>query len=313
MQLPTCENTLEVAALWKLYSNRDKKMSLPNWDRIFYVFLIMVGFILVASASRDLFTMEGEYSAAQKEYEQLRELYPVVSIYQSAMDNSTLSVKHESQITGFALYSASAIPDSELQIPDLPADLEIGALNASNPAVVDAQTLDPTAGLIRLNPDYIGWISIEGVIDYPVVRGRDNDRYLSVTFAGQRNASGAVFMDYRNAVGFSDNVCILYGHNMRDGSMFAPLKHYLTPAFLEANPYITIMTSDGSLLIYRILAARQTDAWDNVYSLDFTAASDASSGLERTPDDTDRFLLLSTCTNSADRDDRLLVYAVLVT
>ena len=171
---------------------------------------------------------------------------------------------------------------------------------------------DTIAELADINPDFVGWISIEGVIDYPVARGKDNEHYLYTTFSGQRNASGAVFMDCRNNGGFDNSVCILYGHNMRDGSMFAPLKKYLSSSFLVDNPNINIVTPKGEFLTYRILAATKTDTWDRAYEFDFSNPPAEAGAIKNAQSGPDRFLLLSTCTDSADRNDRLLIYAQLV-
>jgi hypothetical protein len=233
------------------------------------------------------------------------------------------------------------------------------------------------SSLSELNPDYIGWITIEGVIDYPIVLGKDNEHYLNITFSGRRNSAGTIFMDCRNKPGFEDTVCILYGHNMRDGSMFAPLKKYLNPAFLAANSTITVVTPEGKTLIYRIFAAELTDIWNSAYklgntdaqkapaeesgsidarevptevtgSIDVRAASKDTSGsidaqkapteengtadiyeesmevsdntdAQETPAEFDsanyitcNYLLLSTCTTSTNKDDRLLIHAQLV-
>jgi len=51
---------------------------------------------------------------------------------------------------------------------------------------------------LEINPDYVGWLKIDGTnIDFPIVRGNDNEKYLTTTFKGEENILGAVFMDYR--------------------------------------------------------------------------------------------------------------------
>jgi len=68
--------------------------------------------------------------------------------------------------------------------------------------------------LQRLNPDIVGWIVVEGTtIDYPIVRGHDNETYLHWTVLGERNSSGAIFMDHRNHGDFFDPHTLIYGHN----------------------------------------------------------------------------------------------------
>lgn len=169
-----------------------------------------------------------------------------------------------------------------------------------------------SAALSGVNPDYAGWIEISGAgIGYPVVRGADNEKYLHTTFSGEYNPSGAVFMDYRCAEGFYAPVCILYGHNMKDGSMFAPLARYLEPGFIAANPRVTVTTPGGDALTFIIFAARRVGAADEIYSLDFGSTPDADL-MPGAPPGAKRFLLLSTCAKSnRDKDERLLVYSAL--
>jgi len=152
---------------------------------------------------------------------------------------------------------------------------------------------------------------IGNFIDYPVVRGRDNTRYLDTTFSGQGNASGAIFMDCDNARGFDEPVAVLYGHNMRDGTMFAPLHKYRDRSFLTENPNIIVLTSKGELLLYRIFAARVMNVEDRESDLGLSDGSTSSGVFRSAPAGSNRFLVLSTCT-SVDDDERLRIYAALI-
>ncbi len=82
-------------------------------------------------------------------------------------------------------------------------------------------------GLRKINEDLVAWIQIPGIgVDYPVVQGEDNEYYLYHTFQKENNKAGSIFLDYRNHDDFTDRRVILYGHNMKDGSMFSNLKQY---------------------------------------------------------------------------------------
>ncbi len=86
--------------------------------------------------------------------------------------------------------------------------------------------------LITKNKDTVGYVEIDGTaIQYPVVRGKDNTYYENHTFLKKKNASGAIFMDSKNAADLSDFNLVLYGHNMKDGSMFHELLQYRKKAF----------------------------------------------------------------------------------
>ena len=269
----------------KLGGNTGAQNSLLIRGRIIYITMVMFGIFLMVSASRVLLDGELEYQAARTEYEQLREQYPVISMYAPASQHPA-SLNED--IGAAALQMFGINPAPARNIPEAE---------------------DPLVGLMEMNSDFVGWIYIEDIIDYPVVRGRDNSRYLGLTFSGQYNSAGTVFMDYRHSQSFSEPVCILYGHNVKDGSMFAPLNRYTDKAYMEAKPYITIVSSEGEVLHYRIFAAKRTDAWDKDYELGITDGEAAVKSFKGVPDGTSRILLLSTCTPNNDRDERLLVYA----
>lgn len=117
------------------------------------------------------------------------------------------------------------------------------------------QSIEPFKGvdftsLEKINPDVTGWIAAEGTeIDYPVVRGKDNEYYLQHLFTGDRNKLGSIFMDYRNHSDFSDRNTIIYGHNMKDGSMFSSLTKYKDQQFYDNFPNMMLYTPVGNFTI----------------------------------------------------------------
>ena len=113
------------------------------------------------------------------------------------------------------------------------------------------------AKLKKVNPDVVGWIRFEepSQISYPLVKGADNEKYLKTTFEGNRNSAGALFLDMNNAGDFSDYNTFIYGHNMKNGSMFGRLRKYKSKSFCEENPYFYIYTPDGMEVKYQVFAA----------------------------------------------------------
>lgn len=96
-------------------------------------------------------------------------------------------------------------------------------------------------GLLELNPDVVGWISIAGTeIDYPVVRHTDNDYYLNHNLEQSRSSHGAIFMDYRNQSLLEDKHTVIYGHHMKDGSMFGELSNYKDETYYQAHNRIRL-------------------------------------------------------------------------
>lgn len=104
--------------------------------------------------------------------------------------------------------------------------------------------------LEKINPDVVGWLAAEGTeINYPVVQGKDNDFYLTHLFTGERNKLGSIFMDYRNHNDFSDKNTIIYGHNMKDGSMFSSLTNYKDQEYYDRFPTMLLFTPNGNYMI----------------------------------------------------------------
>ena len=123
------------------------------------------------------------------------------------------------------------------------------------------------AGLKRINPDIVAWLRIPGVLDYPVVQGKDNQYYLSHTFQKNYNIAGSIFLDYRNSSDFTDSKNIIYGHNMKDGSMFHVLRNFQKIDFYQKNREILLYLPDGSVQSYKIVACEEVRAAGEVYEL----------------------------------------------
>lgn len=174
----------------------------------------------------------------------------------------------------------------------------------AEPTVTAAQTeSEPTEqsaaerniqALITENADCIGWLSIDGTnISYPVMHTpSDPQKYLRRNFYGKYSQSGVPFLDGRCDLQSSN--LIIYGHNMRNGTMFSDLKRYVDRDFLNAHRTVKFETTDGvqTFIVTEALKTNTSDAW-----YDRIAAED------------DRQLILSTCYGSG-KDGRLLIIAV---
>ncbi|MCL2254821.1 MAG: class B sortase [Lachnospiraceae bacterium] len=98
----------------------------------------------------------------------------------------------------------------------------------------------------EINDDIIGWLSIfDTRIDYPLVKGTDNDYYLSHDIYRNKSASGSLFVDYRCPDGFAGTNTIIYGHNMRNGNMLYDLRKFTNADFFNRNLSFTIIDDDG--------------------------------------------------------------------
>lgn len=121
--------------------------------------------------------------------------------------------------------------------------------------------------LRAINPGVVGWIEVPGSrISYPIVQGSCNRHYLHHTFSGTRNASGAIFLDYRDqlctihyTLSTNDPLSTIriYGHNMRDGSMFNSLLNWRGDRFIIHTPESVMevaVTFRGALPLTEIVA-----------------------------------------------------------
>lgn len=170
--------------------------------------------------------------------------------------------------------------------------------------------------------DVVGWIYCEGTpINYPVVQGEENDYYLSHNYEGNSNASGSIFVDAKNRRGFVDSNTILYGHNMKDGSMFACLDNWADQAYYEEHPEMWLLTPEND---YRIVlfSGYTTEADSDTYEI-FTnpcekleeylqhCAAQSDFRTDITLDRNGRYVVLSTCVYVFD-DARYVLQGMLV-
>lgn len=101
------------------------------------------------------------------------------------------------------------------------------------------QVLPKFKPLLEINKEVVGWINIPGTnIDYPVLQAGDNDYYLNHDINGNKSLFGSIFMDFRNNTNRSNSNIILYGHNMKNGSMFHDLVYYKDQQFFEKHSII---------------------------------------------------------------------------
>ena len=108
-----------------------------------------------------------------------------------------------------------------------------------------------------INPDVYAWIWIPGTsIDYPILQSEteEDTYYLNHTIEKKEGLPGTIYTEKYNAKDFSDPVTVVYGHNMKNGSMFAGLHQYEDRTFFDANPYVYIYMPDQTLR-YHIFSA----------------------------------------------------------
>lgn len=120
-------------------------------------------------------------------------------------------------------------------------------------------------------PNAVAWIHLNDVdIDYPVMQGEDNDFYLHNNPSGQYLFAGSIFLDYRNVSLGSDLYALIYGHNMRDGSMFGKLQSYTDQSFYEQGSGTFWIATPKGTYYYQIFAVNIVDPEDAVFTAGYT-------------------------------------------
>ena len=112
------------------------------------------------------------------------------------------------------------------------------------------------------NPDVVGWLyCADTPVNYPIVQGGDNDFYLDHAFDGSEDAGGTLFFDSRNRLSPLDQNLLLYGHRMKDDSMFGSVIGYTEQDYLEAHPVLYLITEAQSYRV-EVYACRTVSAND---------------------------------------------------
>ncbi|WP_297132950.1 class B sortase [Terrisporobacter sp.] len=171
--------------------------------------------------------------------------------------------------------------------------------------------------LSSINDDYIFWINVDGTnIDYPVVQGEDNDFYLNRGFNKEHLSSGSIFLDYRNNFE-ADLNSVIYGHHMRNGTMFGELMKFKKEEFFENNKDITITTKNKTY-DYEIFAVGVFEADFGYNHTSFSDENEFKSFLDKIMKNSiytrdivssdDKIITLSTCSYEYD-DARTAIFA----
>ena len=132
------------------------------------------------------------------------------------------------------------------------------------PAAGDPDSNPTLAELQAINPDVLGWLTIDDThIDYPVVIGETDMEYVNKDVYGDFALSGSIFMDSDNARDLSDAYTLVYGHHMDNGAMFGDVVEFVNTDYFESHPSGTLYLPDATYTI-EIFACVQVDAFDSM-------------------------------------------------
>ena len=246
----------------------------------------------------------------------------ILKYYENASEKEAMYESLQASMAGLPLPSpAPSAAPTEAPVatatpkPEIPEDAAL--LRAVDFAALQEDTC----------ADIYAWISIPDTrIDYPVLQHPSDDTYyLNYNLDGSKGYPGCIYTEIENSRDFSDFNTVIYGHNMKNGSMFHDLHSYEDESFLSDHPYVYIYTPDR-VMRYRIFAAYPYDDRHLLYSSDYATPEGRAGYLSEifsirsmsavlddqvavTSDD--RLITLSTCVGSQN-EKRYLVQAVLV-
>lgn len=194
--------------------------------------IIVIASLAALTAAFMIFKTARDYKAASDEYDSLRQ-------YASEEVSTTDTAEKVSEIKPIELEEAEERKElksneNREDFPEMEVDFK---------------------ALREKNPDTVGWLYVGSCgISYPIVQGEDNDYYMNHTFEGTVNSSGAIIMDYRDDKYLKDWNTFIYGHNMKNGSMFGSLKKLLKDETLyDSDPYIYVYLP-GYIYRYKIFS-----------------------------------------------------------
>ncbi|MCR4807252.1 MAG: class B sortase [Lachnospiraceae bacterium] len=261
-------------------------------SKIRILIIALAGAGIIAAITMILVTT-AEYKKAKAEYDEL-ESYVATDTSAGKDDSETEKKEEEEEVRVFKNNPNRA------DFPDKEVDYE---------------------GLKKKNRDYVGWLYVGSAgINYPVVQGADNEYYLHNTFEGKANFAGCVFMDCMDKADLTMYNTFLYGHAMKDGSMFGNLRKLRkNPSLVKNDPYIYMFMKDG---IYRYqIYSYYIDDKDSTmyYSAEnnkeyrqyIRRAMDKSMAeCEAKPDEEETSLTLVTCSGTGSQKQRFFVHAI---
>lgn len=189
------------------------------------------------------------------------------------------------------------------------------------PAAGDPDSNPTLAELQAINPDVLGWLTIDDThIDYPVVIGETDMEYVNKDVYGDFALSGSIFMDSDNACDLSDAYTLVYGHHMDNGAMFGDVVEFVNTDYFESHPSGTLYLPDATYTI-EIFACVQVDAFDSMIYDPLAQDGDVSELLHYVDEiavqsryigvqPTDKVIGLSTCAE-AETNGRVVIFGRL--
>lgn len=271
--------------------------------RIMRLLLIAALIVGMCVSGFELWKINSTYTDEEQLRDQMAEYRPELS----QSNEGTENIAYGSQDSSNENASPDDSSEKDTDLEETADETFVATEKIVNQNIVDLQN--------DVNSDIVGWITIDGtLIDYPFVQTDDNSYYLDKNIKKEKAAAGTIFMDCRCAEDFSDFNTVLYGHHMKNKSMFGNVKLFADPEFFASHTTGTLYTKYGTydLEIFAYMVVRSDD--DMIYNL----SPDQDSFYEyvrenarqyREPSDEGKVVTLSTCAYEFD-GARMVLLAV---
>ena len=157
-------------------------------------------------------------------------------------------------ITDYKTADVSIAEQQQQFVQEIEPIVEPTAEPTAEPTVEEETITMPISidfdALKQENSDIIGWVYCPDTpINYPVVKGKDNDQYLRADLNGKYLVTGTIFVDYRNGEIGEDLNYIVYGHNMKNSAMFGSLVNYKEQSYYDEHPILYFLTPENDYVI----------------------------------------------------------------
>ena len=307
---PICKTALyRTGKRWyNLFSFSGKEMLMEQQQKtrkhaafaVIRIVLILLLFGIVAFSAYRIYAIVHEYAIGQDTYRSVADAFLITP--SPVPKNAAVPIP-------------TPVP-SDSELPSASPDPDDDRIAGTAPIAVDFERL------LQENGDCVGWIYCEDTkINYPVMQSDDNAAYLHRLFDGSYNSSGSLFMDFRNDPNLTDLNTVIFGHSMKDHSMFATLRDFRNQTFYASHPHLYFLTPHGDFRLDPIACA-VVSAFSDSYEF-YDTEEDLHAYLERIAaisliqTDTDlasvrRIMTLSTC-SLEERETRIILVCAVRT
>ncbi len=291
---------------------------MPIWQKIVSIVVVIACIVAIALGVRAI-SFNSELTEAEHKFDEFREDVTTTDVGSSSTDVFTQGSEVYIDPSIITDNPEGQTPEGQTPEGQTPEGQQPEQDPASN--VVTSASKHNFSALQSNNKDVYAWITVpQTKVDYPILQNTVNDYYLMRNMDGSQGYPGCLYTNKCNKKDFSDYVNIIYGHNMKNKTMFGSLHSYDDASFLKKGNTITVETT-SQFINYEVIAAvnysdnridyyyevsskkGRDDFWKSVLD---NKNSSGTTILVDTLNDDDKLVVLSTCI-SGKSDRRFLI------